>query len=212
MRAAVYIRTSTDRQHGENQERDVLDLCARQGWEPFTFAEVASGAKDRRVWNDVIRRAVRGEFGAVASWALDRMGRDLYGITDSVRALDAAGVEVATVQEPWLMAAAAMGPGVRALLVTQWAWVADFERRRIVERIQAGLERARRNGKTLGRRPALDDGTAAEACQMRAEGASWKAIARTLNDRGHRTTRGKPISHGTVQTVVARILSTTEGN
>ena len=206
MKAAIYIRVSTDRQHGANQETETVALCKSRGWKPYTFAEVASGAKNRSVWQSVLARCVRGEFGAVACWALDRIGRTFYAIHDAIRILDAAGVVVATVREPWLLAGAGIDSAHRALMVSQFAWAADFERRRIVERINAGLARARREGKTLGRRPALDGATAMIACDMRADGASWRDIASELHERGHRTIRGKKITHGTVATVVTAIL------
>jgi len=56
---------------------------------------------------------------------------------------------VISVREPWLDTS---GP-VRPLLVAIFGWVAEQERARLIERTRAGIERARRQGKRLGRPP-----------------------------------------------------------
>lgn len=77
-------------------------------------------------------------------------------------------------REPWLDM---RGP-VRSLLVAIFSWVAEQERFRLVERTHAGIERARRQGKRIGRPPAAINVTAARA--LRKDGASVRAIARQL--------------------------------
>jgi DNA invertase Pin-like site-specific DNA recombinase len=67
----------------------------------------------------------------------------------TVLELDRLGVPVLSVREPWLDTS---GP-VRPLLVAIFGWVAEQERTRLIERTKAGLERARRQGKRLGRPP-----------------------------------------------------------
>jgi DNA invertase Pin-like site-specific DNA recombinase len=69
---------------------------------------------------------------------------------NTVLELDRLGVPVLSVREGWLDTS---GP-VRPLLVAIFGWIAEQERTRLIERTKAGLERARREGKRLGRPPA----------------------------------------------------------
>jgi putative DNA-invertase from lambdoid prophage Rac len=145
--AAAYCRVSTDRQDTTNQ-RPALEALARQrGWGLTWFEETASGAKARPVLDDLTARARRGEYAVLVVWAIDRLGRSTWEVCDRVRALDAAGVAVVSHQEPWLDTS---GP-TRTLLLAVMSWVAEQERARLRERVHAGLNRARRQGKRLGR-------------------------------------------------------------
>ncbi len=91
-----------------------------------------------------------GRVHAVAVWALDRLHRSMTAAIMTVLELDRLGVPVLSVREGWLDT---RGP-VRPLLVAMFGWVAEHERTRLIERTKAGLERARREGKRLGRPPA----------------------------------------------------------
>lgn len=143
MKAAAYVRVSTDRQEHANQ-RPALEAMARQrGWgELEWFEEVASGAKARPVLEDLTARARRGEYQVLVVWALDRLGRSTWDTIDRVRALDAAGVVVVSHKEPWLDT----GGPTREVLLFFMSWVAEQERTRLRERVQAGLLRARTAG------------------------------------------------------------------
>lgn len=150
MKAAVYLRVSTDRQEEANQEPDCLRVCQARGWEPVIFREVESGAKRRPKWDEVKRAAHRGEVVAVVVWALDRAGRDRVRLSSDLAELSRKNVVVVSVREPWVDQP--VGP-LRDLLIEIMAWVAASERARIVERTKAGIARAVAMGKKLGRRP-----------------------------------------------------------
>jgi DNA invertase Pin-like site-specific DNA recombinase len=102
------------------------------------------------VLEQVLADARAGHVGAVLVWALDRLHRSMLGAITTVRELDRIGGQVVSAREPWLDTA---GP-VRALLVAIFGWVAEQERARLIERTRAGLDRARAEGKRLGRPPA----------------------------------------------------------
>ena len=72
----------------------------------------------------------------------------MVGAIQTVLELDLLGIIVMSLREPWLDTA---GP-VRSLFVAIFGWVAEQERERLRERTKAGLERARRQGKRIGRR------------------------------------------------------------
>jgi DNA invertase Pin-like site-specific DNA recombinase len=149
-RCAVYVRVSTDRQTAENQLAEVRQLAVARGYEPVVFEEVESAAKARPVFDRMISDVRAGRLQAVAVWALDRLHRSMTGAINTVLELDRLGVPVLSVREGWLDTS---GP-VRPLLVAIFGWVAEQERTRLIERTKAGLERARREGKRLGRPPA----------------------------------------------------------
>jgi DNA invertase Pin-like site-specific DNA recombinase len=147
---ACYVRVSTDRQTATNQLADVRELALARGYEPVVFEEIESAAKARPVFDRMVADIRAGRFHALAVWALDRLHRSMTGAVNTVLELDRLGVPVLSVREGWLDTS---GP-VRPLLVAIFGWVAEQERTRLIERTKAGLERARREGKRLGRPPA----------------------------------------------------------
>lgn len=149
-RAALYVRVSTERQTAENQVAEVRQLAVARGFEPFLYEEAESAAKARPVLDRMLADVRAGRVHAVAVWALDRLHRSMTGAINTVLELDRLGVPVLSVREGWLDTS---GP-VRPLLVAIFGWVAEQERTRLIERTKAGLERARRQGKRLGRPPA----------------------------------------------------------
>jgi DNA invertase Pin-like site-specific DNA recombinase len=82
-------------------------------------------------------------------------------------------VRLLSVREPWTDVD---GPA-RELLVAVMAWVSGFERQRLIERTKAGLERARKQGKKLGR-PRLSPLKLAAAAEDVAAGMSQRGAAR----------------------------------
>jgi putative DNA-invertase from lambdoid prophage Rac len=146
-RAAVYLRVSTEKQTAENQVEDVKRLVAARGYEAVVYEEVESAAKARPVFDGMMNDVRAGRVHAVACVALDRLHRSMTGAIQTVLECDRLGVPVLTVREPWLDTS---GP-VRPLLVAIFGWVAEQERTTLIARTKAGIERARRQGKTLGR-------------------------------------------------------------
>jgi len=113
------------------------------------------GARERREASSVVRphddRCETRAFDVLLVWSLDRFGRSMAGNVNDALALDAVGVKIVSVREPWLDT----GGPVRYLLLAIFSWVAEQELRRLVERMRAGIERARalgtRSGKPIGR-------------------------------------------------------------
>jgi DNA invertase Pin-like site-specific DNA recombinase len=148
MRAAIYARVSTLDQEPENQLRDLREYCARRGWQIREYVDHGvSGAKERRPSLDgLIRDARRRRFDAVVVWRLDRLGRNLKHLITTLDEFSALGVGFVSLGEG-IDATTAAGRLQMAVLGA----IAQFERERIVERVRAGLARARAQGKTLGR-------------------------------------------------------------
>jgi DNA invertase Pin-like site-specific DNA recombinase len=175
VKAAIYLRVSTQDQSLDNQLPDLERLAAaRQLKVVETFSEKVSAAKARPQFNRLLADAHRGRFQVVIVWSLDRLHRSMLGALQTVLDLDRMGVQVVSLREPWLDT----GGPVRPLLIAIFGWVAEQERIRIGERTRAGLDRARRRGVKLGRpRVELDLGRLAD---LRADGLSMAKVAAQL--------------------------------
>jgi DNA invertase Pin-like site-specific DNA recombinase len=85
MKAAAYLRVSTDGQSTENQRRDLTEAANRRGWTISFFYEDAgiSGAKGRDKWpafDKILKDAVRGRFDVLMGWSVDKLGRSLQDL------------------------------------------------------------------------------------------------------------------------------------
>ncbi len=145
---AVYLRVSKDEQTTANQIPELERLItARDLRIVRTYQDHESGVKRRPELERMLDDARRHHFDTVLVWALDRLGRRMGETSALVLELDRIGVTVLSVREPWLDVP---GP-VRHLLVSMFDWIAAHERTRLVERTNAGIARARAQGKRLGR-------------------------------------------------------------
>ncbi|MGO8996496.1 MAG: recombinase family protein [Polyangiaceae bacterium] len=176
-RAALYLRVSKSdgSQSVENQRPEIEQLAAARGFEVVhVYEEAASAAKHRPEYEQMQKDARRGKFGALVVWSLDRFGRSMVGNLQDVLELDRIGVTVVSVRETWLDT----GSPVRSLLVAIFSWVAEQERTRLVERTKAGIDRARRAGKRIGRPPRRVD--VERARELRAAGRTLREVAGEL--------------------------------
>jgi DNA invertase Pin-like site-specific DNA recombinase len=150
-RVAIYVRVSTNGQTVENQRRELEAVAERHGW---TIAHVfrdhgISGAKgrDRRPALDAMLKGItRREFNIVAAWSVDRLGRSLQDLVSLLGELHAKGVDLYLHQQ----GIDTTTPAGKALFQMMGVF-AEFERAMIIERIKAGLERAKRTGTKSGR-------------------------------------------------------------
>jgi DNA invertase Pin-like site-specific DNA recombinase len=148
MRAALYLRVSTDSQDVANQRRELEAVAQRHGWEVVgIFSDKGvSGAKDRRPEFDRLRKGImRKEFDVVAAWSVDRLGRSLQNLLGFLGELQAKRVDLYLHQQG-LDTQTAAG---RAMFQMCGVF-AEFERAMIVSRVKTGLARARANGVRLG--------------------------------------------------------------
>ena len=174
-RAVLYLRVSTEDQHLENQRGELVQLTRARGLDiVHVYEEKISAVKERPALREMLLQAHRGSFSCLVIWSLDRLGRSMVQNLQMVIELDRIGVQVVSVREPWLDTS---GP-VRSLLIAIFSWVAEQERLRISERTKAGLERARRQGKQIGRPKATINLPAALA--LRGMGLSIREMAREL--------------------------------
>ena len=148
MKAAIYARVSTLDQEPENQLQELRKYVEARGWTGQEYVDRGvSGAKDSRpALDQLVKDAKRRRFDVLVCWRLDRLGRSLRHLILLLDDLQAIGVGFVSLAE----GIDATTPAGRLQLHILGA-IAEFERARIVERVKAGLARARAQGKTLGR-------------------------------------------------------------
>ena len=154
-RAAIYVRVSTDRQTVENQVQELRRIAERRGWEVVEEYRDAgiSGVKgrDQRPGLDtMLKDAQRRRFDVVMAWAIDRMGRSLIDLLGTIQALEACNVDL-YLDQPAIDTTTPAGK----LMFQVCGAFAEFERSMIRQRVRAGLARAVKDGKRLGR-PKID--------------------------------------------------------
>lgn len=150
-RAALYVRVSTDRQTVENQIAKLTEIAKARGWqivETFSDAGIsgAKGRKDRPGLDEMLKQAQRRKFDVVMAWAIDRIGRSLIDLLDTIQHLESCHVDLYLDQQ----AIDTTTPAGKLMFQVIGAF-AEFERSLIRQRIHAGLKRARANGVKLGR-------------------------------------------------------------
>ena len=179
-RIAIYTRVSTSSQSTENQRHELLRVAQARNWEvigEYTDAGI-SGAKtraDRPALDALLKDAVRGKFNLVSVWSIDRLGRSLQHLIETVNELQAVGVDLYLHQQ----ALDTTTPSGK-LAFSIFGAFAEFERSLIRERVKAGLERAKRNGTKLGRPSNLNDTVRAAIVALRAKDVSIRKIASQL--------------------------------
>ena len=178
-RAALYMRVSTLDQHPETQLLDLRQMAAQRGLDiVHEYTDRISGAKARRPGLDqMMGDARRGQFDVVLVWASDRIARSVKHFLEVLDELNRLNIEYVSFRENIDTG----GPLGRAIVVIIGA-VAELERNLIIERVRAGMRRARLEGRHIGRRPLDLDREA--IVRDRKHGQSLGQIART-----HRASR-----------------------
>jgi DNA invertase Pin-like site-specific DNA recombinase len=151
VRAAIYARVSTLDQQPENQLAELRRYAAARGWAAaveYVDHGVSGSTGSRPALDRLVKDARRRKFDVLVTWKLDRLGRNLKHLITLLEDLQALGV-----------AFVSLGEGIDAttpagkLQMHILGAIAEFERGRIVERVRAGLARAKAQGKRLGRQP-----------------------------------------------------------
>jgi len=150
-KAAIYARVSTPDQHLETQLYDLRKLAAQRGFEIVReYSDHGiSGSKARRPGLDAMMADPRrGEFSVVLVVAFDRIARSTKNFLEIVDELHALNIDFLSGRE----CIDTSGPMGRMFL-TMVGSIAELEKSLIVERIRAGMRRAKMEGQRLGRAP-----------------------------------------------------------
>lgn len=173
-RVFAYCRVSTADQTTDNQAQEIGAAGFRV--EPKRLvAETVSGsvpAMERPGFRKLVDRLESGDVLIVTK--LDRLGRNAMDVRATVERLAAEGVGVKCLALGGTDLTSPAGKMTMGVI----AAVAEFERDLLIERTQAGLNRARAQGKTLGRPSSLSPEDRTVILGKRAEGVSLGALAK----------------------------------
>lgn len=179
-RTFAYARVSTTGQTTENQLQEIA--AAGFAVEPHrVVSETVSGSvaiASRNGFAKLLDRLERGDVLIVTK--LDRLGRDAIDVSATVTELERVGVRVHCLALGGTDLTSSAGKMTMAVINA----VAQFERDLLIERTQAGLERARSQGKKLGRPSAIDADRRRAIVDALHRGESVASVA-----RAHRTSR-----------------------
>ena len=184
-RTFAYLRVSTPEQTTDNQLGEIR--VAGFAVQPRrVVAETVSGsvaAMERRGFARLVDRMEEGDVLVVTK--LDRLGRNAMDVAATVRALAALGVRVHCLALGGVDLTSSTGRLTMGVINA----VAEFERDLLVERTQAGLARARAEGKRIGRPMSLTPDRRAEVVRRLAAGESVSAVARAAGTSRQTVTR-----------------------
>jgi DNA invertase Pin-like site-specific DNA recombinase len=175
-RAVLYLRVSTLDQHPETQLLDLRQMAAQRGLQivhEYTDHGISGTRTRRPALDEMMADARHGHFDIVLVWACDRLARSVRHFLEVLDELTRLNVEFVSFRENLDTA----GPLGRAVVVIISA-IAELERSLIVERVRAGMRRARLEGRHVGRKPLEIDRAA--VLQERALGRSLTQIATTF--------------------------------
>lgn len=194
-RTFAYCRVSTADQTTDNQVREI-DAAGFRVDQHRVIAETVSGsvaAMERKGFAKLVDRLEADDVLIVTK--LDRLGRNAMDVRSVVERLATLGVKVHCLALGGVDLTSPAGKMTMAVI----AAVAEFERDLLIERTQAGLTRAKAEGKALGRPASLSEGERSVVLSELAKGTSLGALAKRYG-----------VSRSAIQRIAARRLALTD--
>ncbi len=190
-KVAIYCRVSTLDQTVDNQLIELRDHCSKMGWEITKeySDEGLSGtlSRDKRpALNSLIKDGYRKKFDAVVCWDISRIGRSMKELVLFLSDMKDRDIGIVSVRQGF-DTSTTMGEMMFQFVGILSSW----EREMIRERTLAGLERAKSEGKTLGRKKVINDEITSQIVELRNAKKSIRAIASVVG-----------VSRGTVSNVL----------
>ena len=190
-RVAIYVRVSTLDQTVDNQLIELRDHCSKMGWEVIKEYkdEGLSGtlSRDKRpAFNEMIKDGYRKKFELVVCWDISRLGRSMKELIMFLSDMKDRDIGICSVRQGF-DTSTSMGEVMFQFVGILSSW----EREMIRERTLAGLDRAKKEGKTLGRKTVIDDDKVSHIRKLRSIGRSLRDIASEVG-----------VSKGTVSNVL----------
>ena len=150
-RAVLYLRVSKHEQTIENQRIELERVAAARGWKIVSVFkdEGISGAFGqgvRKQYDAMLKGGVRAEYDVVMAWDISRLSRSLKDLVQTLEELHHCNIDLYLHQQ----AIDTTTPAGKAMFQMCGVF-AEFERSILSERVRAGLNRAREEGKVLGR-------------------------------------------------------------
>jgi DNA invertase Pin-like site-specific DNA recombinase len=176
-KVAIYTRVSTLDQNVSNQLLELRDHCSKMEWEIVKeySDEGLSGTLSREkrpALNALIKDAYRKRFDSVICWDISRIGRSMKELVLFLSDMKDRGIGICSVRQGF-DTSTSMGE-----IMFQFVGILSlWEREMIRERTLAGLERAKSEGKTLGRRKVTNDKMTTKIIELRNEKKPLREIA-----------------------------------
>ncbi len=148
-KAVIYGRVSTNeiRQNIDNQIEPLKKFCESLGFELVkVYGDYVTGSTaNRPQFQEMLKGAENREFDTILIWSLDRFSREgILNTLSYLKRLKEYKVGLRSLNESWLDTS---DSGMGQLLLAIFSWVAEQERKRISDRVKAGLQKAKGTGK-----------------------------------------------------------------
>jgi len=179
MRVVTYKRTSTDHQEVENQTSSLLNQIDTFGWSLVgEYSEVQSGIKSRDTrpqLRQLLQDARRRKFDRVMVYSLDRLGRSVVDVINTINELEEVGVHIFVVKN------AIDTSTQQGKLFTYFCSIfGEMERDMLLSRQKESIKRLRDKNAKWGRGTLLDEEKKNSIISLREKGLSHRKIAETL--------------------------------
>ena len=179
-RCAIYSRCSTSDQTVENQIRELKEIAERKGLIVVSqFSDEAiSGSKgrdQRKGFDRLIKGAVRKDFDLILVWSVDRLGRSLQDLVSFLNEIHSVDCDL-YIHQSGIDATTPSGK----MMFQMCEVFAEFERGMTSDRVKCGLERAKSQGKHIGRPSNLNEGLSHSIKYMKEQGIGIRRIATDL--------------------------------
>jgi len=170
------VSTLNGQQDPEMQLSELREYSTRRGLsvhEEYVDQGVSGSKESRPALNRLMADARQCRFDAVLVWKIDRFGRSLKHLVNSLADLSAYGISFISLRDNLDLST----PSGRLMFQIIGA-MAEFERALIQERVRAGLRNAKAKGKRIGRPRLRVDSSL--VLKLRADGLSWRGISDRL--------------------------------
>ena len=179
-RCVIYARVSTDSQTTDNQINEINRVAELKGYKiVHTFKdEGISGAKgrdERKGFDELIKGAVKKDFDMILCWSVDRLGRSLQDLVSFLNEIHSVNCDL-YIHQSGIDTSTPSGK----MMFQMCGVFAEFERGMIRERVISGQNRAKEQGKHIGRPTNLNDGLVSSIKFMREKGMGIGRIAKDL--------------------------------
>ena len=179
-KAVIYSRVSTIDQTTENQLKVLREVAEKKGIE--VVREISdkgiSGAKgrgDRKGFDELITGSIRKEWDIILVWDVSRLGRSLKHLVSFLEDVQSAKCDL-YIHQSGIDTSTASGKMMFGMLSV----FSEFERSMIKERVIAGQQRAKAEGRHIGRKTNVNEGTFDAVKQLRENNIPIKRIAKDL--------------------------------
>ena len=181
-KAVIYSRVSTTNgQTVDNQLKVLREVAEKKGLEIVKEIsdEGISGAKgrdEREGFNELIKGSVQKEWDIILVWDVSRLGRSLKHLVSFLEDIQSARCDL-YIHNSGIDTSTSSGKMMFGMLSV----FSEFERSLIRERVIAGQQRAKAEGKHIGRKTNVNEGTVNADQHLRANNVPIKQIAKDLH-------------------------------